>query len=75
MPLFQGGTIGLSTSLAFMMWVGLGGVISKTSVVVKPDISIEGCNWNISGFTTSAPPVTNTAQVISSTTSVYDKYT
>ena len=74
--LFQGGTIGFTTSLAFLLWISLGGIITKTSVVIKPELSTEGCNWNISGLASpsTSPVNTVTPQTIEATTSVYDKY-
>ena len=73
---FQGGTIGFTTSLAFLLWISLGGIITKTSVVIRPELSTEGCNWNISGLASpsTSPVNTVTPQTIEATTSVYDKY-
>ena len=73
---FQGGTIGFTTSLAFLLWISLGGIITKTSVVIKPELSTEGCNWNISRLASpsTSPVNTVTPQTIEATTSVYDKY-
>ena len=74
---FQGGLFGISTSLSLLLWIGLGTSITGTSVVTKPPVTTEGCNWNISGLAT---PMTahnlsaTTTAIPLSTTSIYDKY-
>lgn len=51
----QGGSIGISTSLALLLWIGLGASFTKTSVTVKPAVHTTGCNWNATKVSPPAP--------------------
>ncbi|WAQ96842.1 SC5A8-like protein [Mya arenaria] len=78
-----GGGIGLATSLALLLWIGLGQSITGTSVVIKPPVETVGCNWNATGFSraetpinvTAAPGHTTTIDFAHPVTSAFDKYT
>ena len=73
----KGGSIGITTSLVFLLWVGLGTNISGTSVTIKPGVSTVGCNWNLTGFGTTTIATTPARRIPlypEATTSVYDKY-
>lgn len=76
-----GALVGYITSLGFSLWVGLGRIITKTSVAYNPGFSTAGCNWNATRTTTlvttnlvsTVSTVTSTPSPITAT-SFYDKY-
>lgn len=42
----QGALVGTLTSLAVMLWIGVGAYITKPTSWKAP-VSVEGCNWNL----------------------------
>lgn len=74
--LFQGGGVGLVTSLALLLWIGLGASVTNTSVVIKPPVSVANCGANLTGPVSTLPPniSTTTVDYANPVTSAFDKY-
>lgn len=68
-----GGAVGISTSLALLLWIGLGTSISETSVTIKPPVYTDGCNWNLTAEDPPAPVNTSLAAALPSN-SINDNY-
>ena len=79
--LFQGAFSGLIVGLIFMFWIGIGAQVVKPPIP-KANISIEGCNWNLTTTAATVTPflnstisnvtmaVTNTTMTLANTTTV-----